>query len=244
MDETIAAEGRTLKEAVDQACATLNIESRELEYKLDPEHFRGGAETVRIIAWRRSVPVAKVSSDVEGFLVRLMDFLGIEGRVSAETSAGVLQLTLDSEDEALRDQKGERLIEALRHVVSRHVRTVAPGLRFRFEYEQAKERRESGMIDVAKKLCARVLERRRPITLRPMNSFDRRLVHLEVAEHPELGSCSLGEGAMKRVRIYLIEDESSRDGDVPAAGDRHVPPSAGDAHDLDATRSSAEDGDA
>lgn len=42
------------------------------------------------------------------------------------------------------------------------------------------------------------------VTRRELNSYERRLVHTEVATVPGVGSRSIGEGAEKRVEIYKI----------------------------------------
>ena len=43
--------------------------------------------------------------------------------------------------------------------------------------------------------------------LRPMNAYERRLVHLEVREYSGLTSSSDGKGALKRVRISKVQNQ-------------------------------------
>lgn len=57
---------------------------------------------------------------------------------------------------------------------------------------------------LARKLAQKVLETGEPeVIRRELNSFDRRLVHLEIAEITGVASRSVGEGAERRVEIYV-----------------------------------------
>ncbi len=57
---------------------------------------------------------------------------------------------------------------------------------------------------LARKLAEKVVETGEPeVIRRELNSFDRRLVHLEVAEIAGVASRSVGEGAERRVEIYV-----------------------------------------
>ncbi|MSQ01505.1 MAG: hypothetical protein EXR71_06385 [Myxococcales bacterium] len=65
---------------------------------------------------------------------------------------------------------------------------------------------------LARKLAEKVLETGEPeVIRRELNSFDRRLVHLEIAEIAGVASRSVGEGFERRVEIYV-----PREGDAPA----------------------------
>ncbi len=65
---------------------------------------------------------------------------------------------------------------------------------------------------LARKLAEQVLASGEPeVIRRELNSFDRRLVHLEIAEITGVASRSVGEGFERRVEIYV-----PREGDAPA----------------------------
>lgn len=64
---------------------------------------------------------------------------------------------------------------------------------------------EQRLKDLAVKLANMVLDSGNPeVTRRELNSYERRLVHTEVATVPGVGSRSIGEGPEKRVEIYKI----------------------------------------
>ena len=71
-------------------------------------------------------------------------------------------------------------------------------------------RRDDGDVEglkrLARKVASIVLERGEPeVIRRELNSFDRRIVHLEVLEIPGVASRSVGEGMDRRIEIYASE---------------------------------------
>lgn len=66
---------------------------------------------------------------------------------------------------------------------------------------------------LARKLAEKVVETGEPeVIRRELNSFDRRLVHLEVAEIAGVASRSVGEGAERRVEIYVPQGGANTEG--------------------------------
>ena len=65
-----------------------------------------------------------------------------------------------------------------------------------------RETRDEDVILLAQQTAEEVLEGGQPIRLRPMNSYERRLVHVTVRKMRGVDSRSEGDGAMKRVRVF------------------------------------------
>ena len=57
------------------------------------------------------------------------------------------------------------------------------------------------MENMAAHLGERVKRAEKPLTIGPLNSHDRRIIHLALKEGPALETESLGDGEMKRIRI-------------------------------------------
>lgn len=70
------------------------------------------------------------------------------------------------------------------------------------------QRRES-LRSLAQRMATKAVERESPVTLEPMSSYDRRIVHMALRDHDEVYTSSVGEGANRRVRIYLKQYSDS-----------------------------------
>ncbi|MGL4609854.1 MAG: protein jag [Trueperaceae bacterium] len=66
-----------------------------------------------------------------------------------------------------------------------------------------KRRRDDRLVDVAEKVAARVRETGQPFIFKPMSAAERRVIHMQFADDPELLSESEGEGRDRRVVIKL-----------------------------------------
>ena len=69
------------------------------------------------------------------------------------------------------------------------------------DVEGYKQRRCEGLRVLAKKLADQVRTRRIPFTMEPMPAFERRVIHLELAEHPDVITASTGEGESRKIVI-------------------------------------------
>lgn len=69
-----------------------------------------------------------------------------------------------------------------------------------------RHRRETALEEMAQRAASEVRERGEPVTLGVMPAAERRIIHLQLQEDPELKTESFGEGSSRRVRI-LYRDE-------------------------------------
>ncbi len=203
-EQRLEFEGRTLKEAIDLACAGLAIQHRELEYSLNADHFRGGADTVKIVAWRRSHQVQEIGEQARALLNGILDRMGFRGNIEIEVSDEAIRAILVTDEASMLIGKGGQTLDALQHLINKALVRTKSDKRILIDVENYRERREHSLKYVAQKICEKILQERCNITLKPMNAYDRRLVHMEVSRYPELESQSLGEGQMKRVQIHYV----------------------------------------
>jgi spoIIIJ-associated protein len=69
------------------------------------------------------------------------------------------------------------------------------------DVEGYKQRRCEGLRTLAKKLADQVRVRSLPFTMEPMPAFERRVIHLALADHPYVTTESTGEGENRKVVI-------------------------------------------
>lgn len=78
-----------------------------------------------------------------------------------------------------------------------------------------RDRRQEKLYDMAKSYIDRVRFHRKEVTLPPMNSYERRLVHIFVQEYPDVRTESIGVGSSRRV----VLKPSSIEDDLPVIGE-------------------------
>ena len=73
------------------------------------------------------------------------------------------------------------------------------------DVEGYKQRRYNALQALAWRMAEQVKVRRVPFTLEPMSAFDRRIIHLALAENPDVTTQSSGEGEARKVVILPRE---------------------------------------
>lgn len=147
-------------------------------------------------------------------LTDLLHLMGVDAEIHARApetpmdgvdhAAAVLDVTPAHPDDDLGlliGRRGESLA-ALQYVVnligSRRFKGQAP---VTVDVHHYKRNREEALNALAQRLAARVRENHEPVALEPMPPAERRIVHLALAEDPEVATESVGEGDARKVMI-------------------------------------------
>jgi spoIIIJ-associated protein len=126
--------------------------------------------------------------------------LGLEARV--ETTADGTRINLDGEGaEALLARRGEGL-QALQHIVdSAFRRRLGEQKRLLIDCMDFRRGKDNELKGMAKLLAAKARDSGVEQSIGPLNAYERRLVHLAVAEVPGVTSESIGDAPVKTVTI-------------------------------------------
>jgi len=65
--------------------------------------------------------------------------------------------------------------------------------------------KDESLRELAKKAARRARFYKQPVALEAMSSYDRRIIHTELASHPDIKTESAGEGKDRRVVVKYIE---------------------------------------
>jgi spoIIIJ-associated protein len=140
----------------------------------------------------------------------------IVGRMGLQVE---IKIREDSEDEVILDiaggdagrvigKKGQTL-DALQFIINKIVNRFPEGRRhILLDSGDYRQRREDGLVSMARREAKRAVAQSRIITLEPMSPRDRRVIHLSLAKFPGVSTRSDGQGSERRVRI------------IPARGQR------------------------
>ena len=73
---------------------------------------------------------------------------------------------------------------------------------FTVDVDGHRHKKEAGLSKLAERMASKVVKRQKPVTLEPMNSYERRLVHMALRANEDVYTKSVGEGRDRRVRIH------------------------------------------
>ncbi|MBL8046566.1 MAG: KH domain-containing protein [Anaerolineales bacterium] len=87
-----------------------------------------------------------------------------------------------------------------RTVVSKRL---SKGVSLTVDVEGYRERRREQLRRMARRAAEQVVQRGKPMALEPMPAEERRIIHIELRDHPAVRTESTGEGNKRKVMIVL-----------------------------------------
>jgi spoIIIJ-associated protein len=131
--------------------------------------------------------------------VSLSDEFTVTGENSEVVSVG---LNIEGEDLGIiigrRGQTMVSLQQIVRLIMSHKMQVKVPIV---LDVENYKQRRCEGLRLLANRLAEQVKVRKTPFSMEPMSAFERRVVHLALADHPDVTTESTGFGESRKVVI-------------------------------------------
>lgn len=145
----------------------------------------------------------ELTSEAEALLKRIFDSMGFSCRGEARLDGDTLHVAISGDDNTFLLEERGRGLSALELVLNhalRH-RTDHDRLRIRVDAEDFRSQREDELRDMAFQLAHRAKETGDEQTTTPMNAYERRIVHLTLADDPGVTTRSLGHGFTKAVCV-------------------------------------------
>ena len=138
-------------------------------------------------------------------LDQLLDLADLEVSAEIVLAGERLEIEIEGVDEELLVEDEGQVLLALQHLLPRvmygQLGRIVPCRLDSRGYQDKKEERLRGL---ARRVAEEVVDRGGTRTLRPMNPADRRIVHLALADDPDVETESQGNGYFKRVSIRLL----------------------------------------
>jgi spoIIIJ-associated protein len=135
-------------------------------------------------------------------LVEILKRMGLGVQVSVREDAEEVVLDVAGEDAGRVIGKKGQTLDALQFLINKIVNRFPEGRRhIVLDSGDYRQRRENGLVSMARREAKRAVQQSRIITLEPMSPRDRRVIHLSLAKFPGVSTRSDGQGAERRVRI-------------------------------------------
>ena len=146
--------------------------------------------------------MSEATQQAAEFLESVFEMTGLQLRVKVKQAVSGDVLDIEGHDaELLQAQTGE-LLEALQHLINQVFgRSLDAGERLVCDVHGFRATRESELQAMANLAANRVRQSGVAFTFEPMSANERRIIHLTLADSPDLSTESIGEGAERKLRI-------------------------------------------
>ncbi len=226
----IEVSGKTVDDAITEACQKLTVTSDRLDYEViekGTNGFLGFAAKPAVIKARvkeenaeeavdtvESAPVEKktvststatnVSHDPKEFLSQVFKAMDMEVQIDVENTEEGINIELSGPDMGVLIGKRGQTLDSLQYLTSLVVNKNSSGYtRVKVDTENYRVRRKETLENLAKNLAYKVKRTKRPVTLEPMNPYERRVIHSALQSDKYVSTHSEGEEPYRRVVITL-----------------------------------------
>ena len=208
--EYIEFSGKTVEEAITSACEYFLATSDKVEYEVVDEGTSGflgiGAKQALIKARVKDEDiVSQARSFLNDVLASMSLAVNLEIDYDEENKEMSIELTGD-EMGVLIGKRGQTL-DSLQYLTSLVVnKGTEEYVRVKIDTENYRERRKKTLENLAKNMSYKVKRSRRPVSLEPMNPYERRIIHSALQDDKYVETHSEGEEPYRYVVITAKKD--------------------------------------
>lgn len=202
----IEISAKTVNEAIIEACQKLGVSSDRLEHEVIEEGSAGflgiGAKPAVIKAWVK----CSVEEDARNFLrdvFAAMDMIvTVDVKYNEEEKS--MDIELHGDDMGVLIGKRGQTLDSLQYLVSLVVnKNVEEFIRIKVDTENYRARRRETLENLARNISYKVKRNKRPVSLEPMNPYERRIIHSALQNDKYVTTHSEGDEPFRRVVVTL-----------------------------------------
>ncbi|MFC2071286.1 RNA-binding cell elongation regulator Jag/EloR [Chloroflexota bacterium] len=220
--ESLEVSAKTVEEAIQRALEQLGVSREEVEVSVVKEGRAGimgmGAEEA-VVRVQTLVPVPEKEGDIaeiaKGVLERLITLMGVAGSVVSQAqpivegekeASASIAFDVNGDDLGILIGRHSQTLSCLQYIVRLIVGNQTKAwVPIVVDVGGYKQRRYQALQVLAQHIAEQVRTRGEPFRLEPMSAYERRIIHLTLADHPDVTTESNGEGEARRVVILPKE---------------------------------------
>ena len=198
---------KTVNEAITEACRKFGVTSDKLDYQIVEEGSSGflgiGSKPAVIKA---AVKIEKLSEEVvaKNFLRDVFEAMNMEVAIDIQYDevGKTMDIELSGEEMGVLIGKRGQTQDSLQYLVSLVVNKEADEyIRVKVDTEDYRARRKETLENLAKNIAYKVKKTRRPVSLEPMNPYERRIIHSALQNDKYISTHSEGDEPFRKVVV-------------------------------------------
>ena len=146
--------------------------------------------------------MASLTPQIARFVQDVVNAMGVALTVSVEETAEGTRINLEGEDGGVLVRRGGEGLQALQHIVATTFRKqLGDDNRIVIDCNGFRKDKDAELRQMARFVAEKARSSGMPQEMGPLNPYERRIVHLAIAEDPTVTSESIGDAFLKTVII-------------------------------------------
>lgn len=207
--EYIDFSAKTVSDAITEACKHFTVTSDKLDYVVIEEGSTGflgfNSKPAKIQARVKEEKVS-VEDQAKKFLDEVFHAMNMVVAIDAkfDEEQNLLEVELSGEEMGVLIGKRGQTLDSLQYLISLVVnKGTGEYIRVKVDTENYRQRRKETLENLAKNISYKVKRTKRPVSLEPMNPYERRIIHSALQNDRYVTTHSEGEEPFRRVVVTL-----------------------------------------
>jgi spoIIIJ-associated protein len=146
--------------------------------------------------------MAALTAQIARFVQDVVDAMGVALTITVEETTEGTRLNLEGEDGGVLVRRGGEGLQALQHIVATAFRKqLGDDNRIVIDCNGFRKDKDAELRQMARFIAEKARSSGMPQEMGPLNPYERRIVHLAIAEDPTVTSESIGDAFLKTVII-------------------------------------------
>lgn len=202
----IEVSAKTVNDAIIEACQKLEVSSDKMEYEVIEEGTSGFLGIGSKPAVIKARVKCSIKDDAKNFLNDV--FAAMKMTVVVEVQYNEeeknMDIELSGDDMGVLIGKRGQTLDSLQYLVSLVVnKNTDEYIRVKVDTENYRARRKETLENLAKNIAYKVKRNKRPVSLEPMNPYERRIIHSALQNDKYVTTHSEGDEPFRRVVVTL-----------------------------------------
>ena len=207
--EFIEISAKNVDDAITQATVQLGITSDQLEYEVldkGSTGFLGIGSKNAVIKARKKF---SIDENVVEFLSSIFDAMKMEVEilVAVNEEEHIIEVELKGDDMGILIGKRGQTLDSLQYLTNLAINKHSDEYyKVKIDTEDYRKRRKETLENLAKNIAYKVKRTKRPVSLEPMNPFERRIIHSALQNDRYVTTHSEGDEPYRHVVVTLKKE--------------------------------------
>lgn len=205
MEYSVEKTAKTVQEAISLALNELQADESKVQIEVLDEGNKGIFGLIGTKMARVKVTLKETCGDkVKSFVMGVFNKMGVTADVELKEDEKSVLLKIKGDDIGIIIGRRGETLDSLQYLASLVVNKESENYkRVVIDVENYRQKREETLVKLANRLAERVIRYKKPITLEPMNPYERRIIHSTLQNNKNIQTYSLGEEPNRKVVITL-----------------------------------------
>jgi spoIIIJ-associated protein len=213
--EYVEISAKTVSDAITEACQKLGVTSDKLDYQVIEEGSAGFLGIGSKPAVIKAAKKCSVEDNAKIFLNEVFAAMNMTVNVAVKYDEQENNMDIDLTGDEMGVLIGKRgqTLDSLQYLVSLVVnKNTENYIRVKVDTENYRERRKETLENLAKNIAYKVKRNRKPVSLEPMNPYERRIIHSALQNDKYVTTHSEGDEPFRRVVVTLKRESKDYQG--------------------------------